>query len=108
MISAIALVVCIIFVLKLLQIDRAASPSSSKALWVPTVWFLYCASRPLSGWFQTGQIIESGESAIESGSMVDRFFLTVLLVIALMVLQKRRINWAQTLRNNLWLVALFL
>jgi exopolysaccharide production protein ExoQ len=108
MISAIALVLCLIFVAKLLKIDREASPGMSKALWVPTVWFLYCASRPLSEWFQGGQRIEGAGSAIESGSMVDRYFLTVLLIIGLVILQKRRINWPQAFKNNFWLFTLFL
>ncbi|HTA29024.1 MAG TPA: O-antigen ligase family protein [Candidatus Cybelea sp.] len=105
-ISAIAFVVCVIFVAKLLQIDRAASSGLSKALWLPSVWFLYCATRPLNEWFLGGQYSESGGSSIESGSVVDRYFLTVLLVIGLWVLSRRGINWPQAMRNNFWLFAL--
>ncbi len=108
MISAIALMLCLIFVAKLLQIDRAASPSVSKALWVPTIWFLYCASRPLNEWFQKGQFMEGSGGGIESGSMADRYFLTVLLVIGLVILRRRQINWRQAMRNNYWLSALLL
>jgi exopolysaccharide production protein ExoQ len=104
MISAIALLVCCLFVAKLLQIDRAASPSASKALWIPTIWFLYCASRPLDEWFHIGAV----EGGIESGSLVDRYFLTVLLVIGLTVLHRRQINWRQAMRNNYWLSALLI
>jgi exopolysaccharide production protein ExoQ len=107
-ISAIATVVCLIFVAKLLKIDRAASPGLSKALWVPTVWFLYCASRPLDEWFAKGQFVEGGGGGIESGSILDRYFLSGLLVIGLVILQKRRINWQQAFKNNFWLFALLL
>jgi Ca2+/Na+ antiporter len=104
MISAIALVVCCLFVAKLLQLDRAASPSASKALLIPTLWFLYCATRPLDEWFHMG----ASEGGIESGSVVDRYFLTVLLVIGLGILLRRRIHWSQAIRNNFWLFALLL
>jgi len=106
-ISAIATLVCLVFVAKLMRIDRAASVGLSKALWVPTVWFLYCASRPLDEWFLTGQRIEGG-GGIESGSMLDRNFLTLLLVVGLAILLRRRINWTQAMRNNFWLFALLL
>ena len=102
----IALMVCIVFVFKLLKLDRQASPNLSKALWIPSVWFLYCATRPLDEWFHSGQLTGGGETA-ESGSFVDRYFLTVLIIIALVILTKRRINWRQTIKNNSWLCALF-
>ena len=106
--AAIATAVCLVFVAKLLKIDRAAAPDLSKALWVPSVWFLYCASRPLDEWFQTGQFTEGGGNAIESGSVLDRYFLAVLLVIGLGILHQRRIHWPQAIRNNFWLFALLL
>jgi len=106
--AAIATVVCLAFVARLLKIDRAAGPELSKALWVPTMWFLYCASRPLDEWFQTGPYIEGGGEAIETGSMVDRYFLSVLLMVGLGILHRRRINWPQTVRNNFWLFSLLL
>jgi exopolysaccharide production protein ExoQ len=108
MMQAIATVVCLIFVAKLFKIDRAASAGLSKAVWVPTVWFLYCASRPLSTWHDSGQLLELGGGSIESGSAVDRNFLTVLLVLGLVILLKRRINWLQAFKNNFWLFSLLL
>jgi len=106
MIPLIALVACLFFVRALMNVDRQCSPGLSKALWVPTVWFLYCATRPLSEWFQGGLFVDSS-GKIGEGSFVDRYFLMVLLVIGLVILQKRRINWQQTMRNNRWLFALF-
>jgi len=105
--SAIALVACLIFVCALFKLDHRISPGLSRALWVPTIWFLYCATRPLNEWFATGQAMGSATSAVESGSFLDRNFLTILLVIGLVILKKRRINWPQTIKNNSWLFALF-
>jgi exopolysaccharide production protein ExoQ len=107
-ISALATILCLIFVVKLMRIDRASSQGLSKALWLPTVWFIYCASRPLDEWFRSGQSLEGGGGGIESGSILDRYFLTLLLVIGLGILQSRRINWQQAIKNNFWLFALLL
>jgi exopolysaccharide production protein ExoQ len=105
--SFIAAIACIILVVKLLQMDHQASPGLSKVLWVPTTWFLYCATRPLSEWAHFGpQSLAGGGAQIESGSVVDRNFLTGLLVISLVILHKRRFKWSQAIKNNFWLFAL--
>jgi O-antigen ligase len=106
--AVIATVVCLAFVASLLRMDRAAAPGLSKALWAPTVWFLYCASRPLDEWFQPGQFIEGSGNGIESGSVLDRYFLSALVIIGLGILHQRRINWPQAIRNNFWLFALLI
>ncbi|HEV7926175.1 MAG TPA: hypothetical protein VGR14_12510, partial [Verrucomicrobiae bacterium] len=108
MTAVIATVVCLAFVASLLRMDRAAAPGLSKALWAPTVWFLYCASRPLDEWFQPGQFIEGSGNGIESGSVLDRYFLSALVIIGLGILHQRRINWPQAIRNNFWLFALLI
>jgi O-antigen ligase len=106
MVSFVALGVCLLFVGALLKIDRQLSTGLSKALWIPTLWFLYCATRPLDEWFQRGQFGEAGTTTIESGSVLDRNFLSILIVISLVILQKRGIKWSEVFRANRWLVAL--
>jgi len=102
----IALLLCLFFVGALLKIDYQRSAGLSKGLWIPSLWFLYCATRPLTEWFQGGQYAEPGAFTIESGSTLDRNVLTILIVIGLIILQKRRINWTKIFRDNRWLVAL--
>jgi len=102
----IALLLCLLFVGALLKIDHQRSAGLTKALWIPTLWFLYCATRPLTEWFQSGQYAEPGAFTIESGSTLDRNVLSILIVISLIILQKRRINWTRIFKDNRWLVAL--
>src|SRR5215469_4072654 len=67
----------------------------SKALWIPTVWLFFCSSRSLGQWLGLGGMDEGANeaSAFVEGSPVDRNFLLVLQVIALIVL----IKWGRKL-----------
>ncbi len=95
-----ALLLCTIFVLFLLRLERKQAPKVSFALWVPTIWMLLIASKPLAVWLGT-----SGAD-MESGSPLDRAFLIGLLCLGLLVLAKRRFNWFSVIENNPWLVLL--
>ena len=106
--SFIAFILCCIFVVWLLKKDSEVSPGLSKALWIPSTWYLYSATRQVSTWLVRAQLIEGGGGTVESGNIIDRNFLTVLIVMALVVLHKRRINWQQSIKNNSWLFAFFL
>jgi O-antigen ligase len=110
----IALILCLVLVAVLIKIDRAASPGLTKALWIPTAWFLYCATRPIGEWFRplsygaamTG--VTGAGGSMESGNFLDRNVLLVLMVAGFFVLQRRGISWRQFMRNNRWLAVLFL
>lgn len=95
----VALLLCTAFVLFLLQLERRASPRVSAALWIPTLWMLMIASRPLGSWFDL-----TGDN--ESGSALDRWVLAGLIAAAVVVLARRRFNWLGALRQHGWLVAL--
>lgn len=98
--SSIALLICTIFVLFLLRLERRQSPEATVALWIPTLWMLVIASKPLAIWFQ------SGGTTIEEGSELDRAFLTVLLCLGLIILAKRKFNWSNAIKENIWLMLL--
>lgn len=98
--SALALLLCTIFVLFMLRLDRKQSPEVSFALWIPTIWMLLTFSKPLGIWFQ------SGAATIEEGSELDRAFLTALLCLGLIILAKRRFNWSNGIGENIWLILL--
>jgi len=99
--STIALIICTIFVLYMLRLDRKQSPEVSFAFWIPTIWFLVLSSRPLGIWFQTG-----GATIIEEGNPIDRAFLTIVLVLGLIILVKRKFSWSSLIKNNVWLILL--
>jgi len=95
----IALVLCSIFVLVLLRLDRKQSPEVSHALWIPTIWMLLISSKPLGIWF-------GGAGADEEGSSLDRVFLTVLLCLGVLVLAKRKLGFVDAIKENPWLMLL--
>jgi exopolysaccharide production protein ExoQ len=105
----VALISCIGFVGVLLYIEHSRSREASLALWVPTFWMLICASRPLGGWFDSISISsEASVEGIEAGSPLDRLVLSILIIVALLILFRRRINWSWILKDNYWLILLFL
>ena len=101
----IALIICLIFVIALLILDRKLFKSRSMAVWIPTVWMLYCASRPLGYWFASNNLVDN--FVIAEGSPMDRIFLLVLISSGLLVLVRRKIDWGQVIIANRWLLFLF-
>jgi exopolysaccharide production protein ExoQ len=97
------LLLCTAFVLFLLRLERRASRAVSVATWVPTLWMLIIASRPLGTWFIVPGTATQGN---EAGSALDRWVLTSLGVAAITILVRRRFDWWGGLRQHKWLVAL--
>lgn len=93
-----ALLLCTIFVLFLLRLERKQTPEVSFALWIPTIWMLCIASKPLSSWLGWGYDTE--------GSQVDQIFLGGLLCLGLVILVRRKFDWSGVIRGNPWVVLL--
>jgi exopolysaccharide production protein ExoQ len=100
----VASILCSALVVCLLIIDHKQSLNVSTALWIPTLWMLHCASRPLACWFGSG----SFEGDIEAGSSVDQAFLGLLIVMAFLIVTRRGLKWCEIISNNKWLFLLFL
>ena len=84
----------------MLRLESKQSPDVTRALWIPTIWMLYIASKPLGTWFQ----LSSADPDI--GSPLDRAFLIVLLCVALWILIRRRFDWFSAIKENTFLVVL--
>src|SRR5512136_836579 len=97
---ALALSLCTIFVLFLLWLDWEDTPDVSAASWIPTLWVLYTASKPLGLWFHTAA------TDIESGSPLDQMFLILLLCLGLLVLVLRNFRLQEAIQENKWLMLL--
>jgi O-antigen ligase len=52
-------------------------------------------------------ITQSVES-VEGGSPLDRLVLSILIILALLILFRRKIEWSRILKDNFWLILLFL
>lgn len=90
----IALLLCSAFVFYMLWLDHKQSPEVSFVSWVPALWLLMLASKPLGIWLQ------SGAETIEEGSPTDRLFMTSLLIVAIITLIKRKFNWSSAIKAN--------
>jgi exopolysaccharide production protein ExoQ len=88
------------FVIFLLWLERKQSPGVTRYLWIPTIWMLLIASRPIGNWFpQAG-----ADPAL--GSPLDRAFLLALLFLTIFVLVKRNFRWAEAIKDNIWVILL--
>jgi exopolysaccharide production protein ExoQ len=99
--AALALLCISILVVILLRIEYKQSPAASYSLWLPTGWIMICGSRPVGRWFEAG--IDN-----ETGSPMDQLVLTALLLLALLTLCRRKIRWSTILKDNAWLILLFI
>jgi len=92
-----ALAACTVFVLFLLRLEHNQSFGVTRALWIPTLWFLYTTSKSLGTWLGIS-------SDMEAGSPPDRIFLIILFSLGLIILFKRRFDWSNAAKENSWLV----
>lgn len=99
-----ALIFCLGFVIVLLYFERRQNPTASFALWIPTVWMLICGSRPLGHWFE----LNLSDTSPEAGSPIDRYVLSTLILLSILVVYMRRVDWSSTLKNNRSLIFLYL
>ena len=103
----IALLLCVVIVKFLLRIERRRNPEVTAVLWLPTIWIILNASKPIARWLNSGphgQLFLSQET----GSPYDRLVLLTLIILSLLVLYKRKIEWFQILGDNFWLILLYL
>src|SRR2546428_219214 len=102
----IALSLYLAFIAACLLADSRRSHRFSLALWVPTIWMMYCGSRPLAYWFNPG-LPTAPHADYTEGSEVDRMFLSVLIIVGLSILWRRGLSWSRILNNNRWAAAFF-
>jgi O-antigen ligase len=100
-----AIIICSIGILGLFVLDRDRQARTSKALWIPVVWLSISGSRMVSQWLTATGVTNRTESLDRAaeymdGSPLDRFLLTVLLLMAVMVLVGRRQKVGALLRAN--------
>jgi len=95
------LLACLAFFYWLIRRDTARRNGISRALWLPTIWVGIIASRPLSMWLGFGGATDTLE-----GSPVDRLFFMGCILMAFVILWRRRLVWSAALFRN-WPVFLF-
>jgi exopolysaccharide production protein ExoQ len=91
---ALALISCCGLIFFLLRLEHERYPAATRALWIPTIWVAYVSSKPLSTW-----LIKSGRSG-ELGNHLEQVLILILLIVALRVLNQRKLPWLRALREN--------
>lgn len=85
----------------LLRRDNRQRSGVSNSIWIPTFWIALLLSRPLSMWLGFG----GGTDTLE-GSPLDRLVHLFVIGHALIILNRRRINWGEILSGN-WPIFLY-
>lgn len=102
----IALILCIAFIVFLFVLDKKQKGDTSWALWLPLVYMLISASRPIALWLNPG--LEALPEDFSDGSPADRNFLITLIISGLFILFKRKLSWSLLIKNNIWIFLIFL
>lgn len=102
----IALSICIVFILYLFKIDSKCESYVSRALWIPLIWMMIVGSRMPALWLNPAGMV-SPEAYLE-GNPLNRNIFIILIVTGIFILSRRKIDWSQILKNNMWIFLLFL
>lgn len=102
------MLVCVVFVAWLFARDRKLRPMTSPQLWLPILWFLIITTRPVSMWFGGGWTGAESPSAYLEGSPFDRNVYLLLIVVGIVVLVRRGLDWGRFFSANRWVAWLFL
>jgi hypothetical protein len=77
------------------------------ALWVPFIWYAIATSRAVSLWL-TLCGYEPGNLSYVEGSPIDRAVYSGLILLGIVILLRRRIEWLRDWGANRWLIVLFI
>jgi len=81
--------------------DLRERPNVTSALWLPFFWVTFSATRFISQWL--GIVgINVGGSSVQDGSFVDALTFLVIIVLGLVVLHRRRMDWGEFMQRNRW------
>lgn len=98
-----ALLAYAVFVAWCFRTERGHFNKVGSAVWLPTIWMLYVGSKPLARWLEP---YIGGDATDDSGSAIDRYFLTLLICVSWVILLKRQFTLRLATRQNPWLLVL--
>lgn len=93
-----ATLICVLFILYLFWYDRKKSGSSSAALWIPLAWMFFAGTRFLAAWLGIG-----GGTDLDEGNPINAACFFLLIVAGVIVLFRRKIDWAALFTRNTWI-----
>jgi exopolysaccharide production protein ExoQ len=85
----------------------------SSSLWVPLIWIFISASRNIGIWIDAGRGTRTGighlqESVYLEGSPLDRAIFSLLIIVGVTILIRRKIKWLQVFKTNYFIFLLFI
>ena len=83
--------------------DYRARIGVSNALWVPLIWLLIIASKPISQWVYPEAVAASAID-YEEGSPIDRLVFSLIIFSALLILSRRSTSVSEALRSSRWIL----
>lgn len=101
----IAALICILLILYLYWMDREKSEGVSRAIWIPFIWMVIAGSRFVSHWLNL--VPPMSVDAYFDGSPVDRAVFSILMLVGITILVRRRLNWSELFRKNAWIWLFF-
>src|SRR5436190_21154702 len=103
----IAACLVVAFILWLFRCYSKKSPQLSYGLWIPFFWTAIIASRPVGYWFADGNAA-AGLTDLTEGSFIDRNVYLFLIILGIIVLAQRRVNWQTIFAENRWLLIFYI
>jgi O-antigen ligase len=88
--------------------DFREKPNVSRALWIPIIWLLIIASRPVSAWMDILGLPGFGATSVEEGSPIDAIVFLTLITSGIYVLSKRQVSLSAFVEDNPWLTIFIL
>lgn len=106
--ALVALVFCLAFIIFGLRQESREKGKFPGALWVPFIWIIVSASRPISSWLNPSRaLIASSLQDYIQGNPTERLFLIMLISLGVYVLIRRRGYYSLPIGPNIWLFALY-
>src|SRR3984893_714606 len=102
----VALLLTVFLIIFLFRRDIGQRPNVTGALWLPLIWMFIVCSRQPSEWLGLFGLNLGGKS-LEEGSPLDACTYLSLIAAGIYVLNKRRVQLSEIIRNNQWLTIFF-
>jgi exopolysaccharide production protein ExoQ len=102
-----AAVLTVGFIIWLFRRDVRERPNVTGALWLPVLWLVIAASRPVTVWLNMFGVPVPGMVSPEEGSPLDAFVYGCLIAAGVYVLSNRQVNISKVIQQNPWLTAFF-
>ena len=99
---SIATVIVVVGIVGLFFLDRDQDVRTSKALWIPVIWFLILGSRPVSLWSNKSQTVSL--QRFTEGSPADAALFSLLIIAGVLALNMRTEQVKKVLQDNLPIV----